>query len=101
MKQDHPAKSGFFYFRCATRNHLLLMTARYLQLHNAEQSHGHEQAEKRDDAQVHCSRRNSALNPGPKAAASAYSPDLRGLFSNHSCKMKRMVALERLPTLPR
>ena len=50
MKQDHPAKSGFFYFRRAARNHLLLMTARYLQLHNAEQSHGHEQAEKRDDA---------------------------------------------------
>src|SRR5580704_2728494 len=101
VKQDHPAESGFFYFCGASRDHLLLMTARNLQLDDAEQSHGHEQAEKRDDAQFHCSKRNSALNPGPKAAARAYSPDLRGRFSSHSCKMKRMVALERLPTLER
>src|SRR3984893_11987115 len=101
MKQDHPAKSGLFDLCRAARDHLLLMTPRYLQLHDAEQSHGQQKAEKRDDAQVHCSRRNSALKPGPKAAARAYSPGLRGLFSSHSCKMKRMVALERLPTLPR
>jgi hypothetical protein len=50
VKQDHPAKSRFFYFCCAPRNHLSLMAARYLQLHNAEQSDSDEQAEKRDDA---------------------------------------------------
>src|SRR5580704_8235028 len=101
VKQDHPAESRFFDLRSAARDHLSLMPARNLQLHDAQQSHGHEQAEKRDDAQVHCSRRNSALKPGPKAAASAYSPDLRGRFCSHSCRMKRIVALERFPTLPR
>src|SRR5580658_8277830 len=101
MQQDHPAKSRLVNFCGSARDHLSLMTARDLQLRNAEHSHGHQQTEKRDDAQVHCSSRNSALKPGPKAAANAYSPDLRGRFSSHSCKIKRIVALERLPTLLR
>src|SRR5882757_6682920 len=63
--------------------------------------HGKEQTEKRHDAQVHCSSKNSALKPGPNAAASAYSPGWGGLFSIHSCRIKRIVALERFPTFPR
>src|SRR4029077_1090596 len=101
VQRDHPAKPGFVNLSGAPRDHLLLMPARNLQLDNAKESHGHQQAEERDGAQVHCNRRNSALKPGPNAAASAYSPDLSGRFSSHSCKMKRIVALERLPTLLR
>src|SRR5260370_4006771 len=57
--------------------------------------------EKRISAYVHCSSRNSALKPGPKAAANAYSPAWSGLFSSHSCRMNRIVALDKLPTFPR
>src|SRR6266581_1699826 len=65
------------------------------------QGHGKKQAKKGNDAHVHCSSRNSALKPGPNAAAIAYSPAWSGLFSSHSCRMKRMVALERFPKLAR
>src|SRR5947207_6695327 len=71
------------------------------QLDQPQQPHGQEQPEKANDAQVHCSSTNSALKPGPNAAATAYSPALSGLFSSHSCRMKRIVALERFPTFPR
>src|SRR5580704_5564121 len=50
VKQNHPAESRFFDLCGAARNHLLLMAARNLQLRNAKQSYGHEQAQKRDDA---------------------------------------------------
>jgi hypothetical protein len=49
----------------------LLMTARDAELEDAQESDCEQQGEKRDDAYVHCSSKNSALNPGPNAAASA------------------------------
>src|SRR6266404_2087116 len=101
VQQNHPAEFRFVDLRRAARDHLLLVATGDAQLHEPQQSHGEEQREKRDHTQVHCSSRNSALKPGPKAAATAYSPGLSGLFSSHSCRIKRIVALERFPTLPR
>src|SRR6266436_8093672 len=106
----------FFFFFSSRRRHtrcsrdwssdvcssdLLLMAMGNPELENAQQPHAEQEREEGDDAYVHCSSKNSALKPGPKAAASAYSPGFKGRFSSHSWRIKRIVALDRLPTLPR
>src|SRR5436190_24294684 len=109
MQQHHPAEFWLIDFRRAPCGHFLLMPLGDAQFDQPEQRHGKKQPEKGSrstvaqqiNAQVHCNSKNSALNPGPKAAATAYSPALSGLFSSHSCRMKRIVALERFPTFPR
>src|SRR5262249_24129087 len=101
VQQNHPEKFRISDFRTAVTDDLFLMTFRNLQLNDAQSRDRDKQAEKRDHAYCHCSSKNSALNPGPKAPANAKSPGWSGRFSSHSCRIKRMVALERLPTLPR
>src|SRR5467141_3303774 len=101
VQQHHPAEFRLFDFRRAARGHFPLVPLGDAQLGQPQHRHGEEQTEKRNDAQVHCSSKNSALKPGPNAAASAYSPGWGGLFSIHSCRIKRIVALERFPTFPR
>src|SRR6267378_2729455 len=101
MQQHHPAEFRLFDFRRAARGHFPLVPLGDAQLGQPQHRHGEEQTEKRNDAQVHCSSKNSALKPGPNAAASAYSPGWGGLFSIHSCRIKRIVALERFPAFPR
>src|SRR5713226_4663817 len=110
VQQHHPAEFRLIDFRRAPRGHFPLMPLGDAQLGQPQQRHGKEQTEKgvdryavaqQIDAQVHCSSKNSALKPGPNAAASAYSPGWSGLFSSHSCRMKRIVALDRFPTFPR
>src|SRR6266478_6623800 len=101
VQKHHPAKFWLIHFRRAKRGHFPLMPLGDAQLDQPQQRHGEEQTEKRDDTQVHCNSKNSALKPGPNAAASAYSPGCSGLFSSHSCRMKRIVALDRFPTFPR
>ncbi len=81
--RDHPRYSGSLTMSAA-RHHGALMIARDAQLENAERGDEKQQREKRDDAQVHWRSRNSALKPGPKAAASAMSPGLSGRLSSHS-----------------
>src|SRR6266849_5031072 len=101
VQKNHPAEFRLIHFHRAKRGHFPLMPLGDAQLDQPQRRHGEEQTEKRDDTQVHCNSKNSALKPGPKAAARAYSPVCRGLFSSHSCRMKRIVALERFPTFPR
>src|SRR6266705_1064270 len=101
VQQHHPTKFRLIDFRCAAGGHFPLVPLRDAQLDQPQQSHGDKQGEKRINAYVHCSSKNSALKPGPNAAANAYSPACSGLFSIHSCRMKRIVALERFPTFPR
>src|SRR6267143_114483 len=101
VQQHHPAKFRLIDLRRATRRHLFLVAVGDAQLHQPQQSHGKKQRQKRIHAYVHCSNKNSALKPGPNAAASAYSPAWSGLFSSHSWRMKRIVALDRFPTFPR
>src|SRR5260370_1484915 len=101
MQQNHPTKLRFIDLRSSPRDHLLLVPLGEVQLNETQQGHGEEQEEKRDRTQVHCSSRNSALKPGPNAAATAYSPALSGLFSSHSSKMKTIDRLESCPTCPR
>jgi len=71
VNKYHPTEPWLFDFRCAIRRHLVLMPAGNAQLEYAQNSNGEQQSEEGDDAYVHCSSKNSALNPGPKAAASA------------------------------
>src|SRR5260370_40662593 len=85
----------------APRGHFPLVPLGDAQLGQPQHRHGEEQTEKRNDAQVHCRSKNSALQPCPNAAASAYSPGWGGLFSIHSCRIKMIVALDRFPTFPR
>src|SRR5579864_1864408 len=101
VQEHHPTKARFIDFGRAARDKLLLMAARNAQLEQAQRRDSREQQEKSDYTQVHWRSKNSALKPGPKAAASAYSPGFKGRFSSHSWRIKRMVALERLPTFPR
>src|ERR1700689_3197034 len=54
------------------------MIARNAKLDNAERRDDEQQRKESDDAQVHCRSRNSALKPGPNAAARAMSPGLSG-----------------------
>src|SRR5580704_16916382 len=81
---DQPRAQRLFDDDSAARLHGALMIARNAQLDNAEGGYDEQQREKRDDAQVHWRSRNSALKPGPKAAASAMSPGLSGRLSSHS-----------------
>src|SRR6266436_6289319 len=101
VQQHHPAEFRLFNFRRAARGHFPLVPLGNAQLGQPQRRHRKEQTEERNDAQVHCSSKNSALKPGPNAAASAYSPGWGGLFSIHSCRIKRIVALDRFPTCPR
>src|SRR6266496_3381823 len=101
VQQHHPAEPRLVDFGGPTRAHCPLVPLRNAQLGQPQQRHGKKQSKKGNDAHVHCSSRNSALKPGPNAAAIAYSPAWSGLFSSHSCRMKRMVALERFPKLAR
>src|SRR5260370_26767802 len=101
VQQHHPAEFRLIDFRRAANGHFPLVSLRDAQLDQPQQSHGEKQSEERINAYVHCNSRNSALNPGPNAAANAYSPACSGLFSSHSCRIKRIVALDRFPTFPR
>src|SRR5437879_8017871 len=109
MQQHHPAEFRLVDFRRAPCGDCRVMPRGDAQCDQPEQGHGKKQPEKGSrstvaqqiNAQVHCNSKNSALNPGPKAAATAYSPAWSGLFSSHSCRMKRIVALDRFPTFPR
>src|SRR5260370_31534949 len=100
VKQHDPTKPRLVHFRRALSDHALPIAARDAQLKEAQQRHGEQKSKKRDNAYAHCSSKNSALNPGPKAAARAYSPGFKGRFSSHSWGIKRMVALHRLTTFP-
>ena len=51
--------------------HPLLMPARNPQLDEAEPTDSGQETKIQIDAQAHCSKRNSALKPGPNAAARA------------------------------
>ena len=84
VERDHPAVERFGDDFGAARNHGALMIARDAQLDDAERRYEQQQQEIRDDTQVHWRSRNSALKPGPKAAAIAMSPGLSGRFSSHS-----------------
>src|SRR5260370_13942929 len=101
VKQHDRTALRLLHVRRAVGVHLLLVAAGDAELDNAQQSDGEQEREERDNTYVHCSSKNSALNPGPKAAASAYSPAFKGRFSSHSWRIKRMVALDSLPTFPR
>src|SRR5712664_2833852 len=101
VQQHHPAKFRLIHLCRAACGHFSLVPLRDAQLDQPEQSHGEKQGEKRINAYVHCSSKNSALKPGPNAAANAYSPACSGLFSSHSCRMNRIVALDKFPTFPR
>ena len=71
VKEHDPAKLWLAHFSRALRGHLLLMAPGDAKLEDAQQSDGEQEEKKSDDGYVHCSSKNSALNPGPKAAASA------------------------------
>src|SRR6202022_1830044 len=101
VKQHDPTEPRLVHFRRAIRDHLLLIAARDAKLKDAQQRHSGQKREENDNSYVPFSSKNPALKPGPKAAASAYSPGFKGRFSSHSWRIKRMVALERLPTFPR
>src|SRR4029077_8258567 len=101
VQENHPAEFRLVDFRGAPSGHFILMPLGDAHLHQPQQGDGNEQGEKQINAYAHCSSRNSALKPGPNAAASAYSPAVSGLFSSHSWRMKRIVALDRFPTFPR
>ena len=68
---DHPFEMRFRDANGPMGQHALLVLVRNSQLDEAEYSHCAQQPEIKVDAQAHCSKRNSALKPGPKAAASA------------------------------
>src|SRR5215475_5623740 len=101
VEQDHPEEFRIGDLGSAVGDDLFLMTLRDLQLNDAQNRNRDQQAKKGDYAYCHWSSKNSALNPGPNAPANAKSPGWSGRFSSHSWRIKRMVALERLPTLPR
>ena len=84
MQENHPAKAGIIHSGGATRDHFLLVTPGNAEFHQAQSSDSAKKNEKGDNAQFHCSSKNSALKPGPKAHAMAYSPVFRGRFSSHS-----------------
>jgi len=71
VNKNYPTKLWLVYFGRAARDHVLLMTAGNAQFENAQQPNGEQKREKGDNGYVHCSSKNSALKPGPKAAASA------------------------------
>src|SRR5712692_692898 len=71
VKKHDPTKVGLVNLGRATRDHLLLMPTGDAKLENAQQPNGEQKREKSDNGYVHCSSKNSALKPGPKAAASA------------------------------
>ena len=84
VQENHPAKTGIIHFGGAPGDHFPLVAAGNAQFHEAQGSDSAEKNEKGDNTQFHCSNKNSALKPGPKATAKAYSPVLRGRFSSHS-----------------
>jgi len=84
VQENHPAKARIIYFGGATGGHFPLVALRNPEFHEAQGSDSAEKNKKGDYTQFHCSNKNSALKPGPKAAAKAYSPVLRGRFSSHS-----------------
>ena len=84
VKQDHPAKTGIDYFLRAVRDHVTLVAPGYSQFQYAQEGDDKEEDKISDYAQFHCSNKNSALKPGPNAAAIACSPAFKGRFSNHS-----------------
>src|SRR5712692_8223311 len=71
VKKHDPMKVRLVNLGRATRDHLLLMPTGDAKLENAQQPTGEQKREKSDNGCVQCSSKNSALKPGPKAAASA------------------------------
>jgi len=84
VQEHHPPKAGIIHSGGATGYHLPLVAAGNAEFHEAQGRDRAEENEKCDNTQFHCSNKNSALKPGPKAPAKAYSPVLRGRFSSHS-----------------
>src|SRR6516162_3552296 len=84
MKENHPAEARVDDFRGAAGHHPGLVTARNAQFVQAQNADDEKKGQVGDDAQFHCSSKNSALKPGPKAAAMACSPVFKGRFSSHS-----------------
>ena len=84
MEHRHPPEVGILHFCGAAGGHFLLMALGDAQLDDAERAYGKQQSKKKINTYCHWRRRNSALKPGPKAAAMACSSFLRGRFSNHS-----------------
>ena len=68
---DHPFEMRFRDANGPMGQHALLVPARNSQFDKTEHAHGGQKSQVKVDAQAHCSKRNSALKPGPKAAASA------------------------------
>src|SRR5207253_5706458 len=101
VQQNHPEKFRVGDFCPAVGDDLSLMPFGDLQFDDAKRRNRQQQSKKRDDRYCHWSRRNSALKPGPNAPAKARSPGSSGRFSSHSWRINKMVALDRLPTLPR
>ena len=84
VNDDNPFEMGLRNANSALDQHALLVLPRNSQFNKAEQPHSREEREVEINAQAHWSKRNSALKPGPNAAARAYSPVLSGRFSSHS-----------------
>jgi len=84
VQQDHPAEVGFGDLRGALLYHFALMTLGDLQFVDPQKRDNDEEPKVCDYVQFHCSNKNSALKPGPKAAARACSPVFSGRFSSHS-----------------
>ena len=84
VQENHPAKTRLDNFLSAVREHLALVAPGNQEFVNTEEGDNEKKTKVSSDAQFHCSNKNSALKPGPKAAAMACSPAFRGRFSNHS-----------------
>ena len=75
VNRHEPLEVRFRNRHGARRAHFPLIPPRNAQLDEAEDCNGRKKRQIQINAQVHCSSKNSALKPGPKAAATAYSPE--------------------------
>ena len=71
VNDDHPFEVRFGDANGPLGQHALLVLARNSQFDEPEYSHCGQERQVKVTTQAHCSKRNSALKPGPKAAASA------------------------------
>src|SRR4051812_43926792 len=95
MQQYHPLEVRLGLHADPARIQRTLVGSRAAQLDQA--AYPNEDDEDRVPVQAHCSRSSSALTPGPKPIAIAYSPTA-GSPRSHWSSTKMMVALDRLPT---
>ena len=71
VNDNNPFEMWLRYSNCTLAQHALLVPSRNLQFNEAEHAHSREESEVEINAQAHWSKRNSALKPGPNAAATA------------------------------